>query len=279
MVHDATQGWRWLLDCIIRDGHEVQPRGRPTLEIVAHQTKINMQQPIMLDARRLLGYRFLVAEAAWIMSGDNRVDTISPFSKRISQFSDDGVTFFGAYGPKVVQQLPYVVDALMLDHDTRQAVINIWREAPPESKDIPCTLSHQFLLRNDEVLGPQLHLNTTMRSSDAWLGWPYDTFNGSMLAGLVCLHLRSLGKPVLPGTMTMTMGSSHLYEENVAEIMGWTTGTPSPSPPTLAFEPEDFNPLRFSSPEALIEHLWALAWQDRSRLQGSWLVRELLHDQ
>lgn len=271
---NTTFIWNWLLDDIVRGGQSVVPRGKPTLELLGHQTRISMKQPIVLDIRRKLGYRFMAAEAAWILAGDNRVETIKPFSKNIENFSDDGVTFFGAYGPKIVQQLPYVVDCLMKDKESRQAVINIWRETPPASKDVPCTLSQQFLLREHEIRGPELHVVTTMRSSDAWLGWPYDTFNASMLAGVVCLHLRDRGMPVLPGTLVFNMGSSHLYELQVNEVLGWKDRGLD-----MAFEPGDFNPLEFASPEALVEHLWALAHRDRSRLQGSWLVRELLHDQ
>ena len=55
-------------------------------------------------------------------------------------------------------------------------IINIWRENPRSSKDIPCTLSLQFFLReaSDQLW---LHTIATMRSNDAWLGVPYDTFN------------------------------------------------------------------------------------------------------
>lgn len=277
---NATIQWRTLLDLIIRHGESVVPRGRPTTELLAHQTWVGMKHPVVLDHRRKLGYRFMAAEAAWILSGDNRLETIKPFSRHIENFSDDGVTFFGAYGPKVVQQLPYVVDCLMKDPATRQAVINIWRETPGETKDVPCTLSHQFLIREHPVYGPQLNMVTTMRSSDAWLGWPYDTFNATMLAGVVCLHLRARGQAVLPGTLVFHMGSSHLYEPQVEEVIGWGIGVGQPpEAPRNVFEPDEFNPLQFASPEALVEHLWGLAHRDRERLQGSWLVRELLHDQ
>jgi thymidylate synthase len=56
--------------------------------------------------------------------------------KGITRFSDDGITFFGAYGPKIITQTSYIVNTLCNDQDSRQAVLSIWRENPKSSADI-----------------------------------------------------------------------------------------------------------------------------------------------
>lgn len=203
----ADDVWLQLLDRINRYGEPHSPRGKGTLEILGQQTVVDMRFPIVTVPDRKMGYRFMAAEAAWILSGDNRVSTISPFSRNISNFSDDGETFFGAYGPKIMDQLAYVVKTLEHDPDSRQAVINIWRENPPQSKDIPCSISVQFLIRNNK-----LHCQYTMRSSDAWLGWVYDVFNFSMLSGVVLIALGELFPQLELGFLTLTAGSQHLYD-------------------------------------------------------------------
>jgi thymidylate synthase len=187
------------------------PRGMKTYERIAQQLVIDMEQPVLTVRARKLGYKFMAAEAHWIMTGDNRVATIVPYSKEISQYSDDGVTYFGAYGPKFEQQIFHVVQTLTMDRDSRQAVINIWRESPPASKDIPCTLSLQWLIRNNA-----LHCIATMRSSDIHKGLPYDVFNFSMLSQYVRLALKENGvSSVVMGSLTMQLGSSHLYANTV----------------------------------------------------------------
>lgn len=184
-------------------------------EIVGAKSVVNMNYPTVTIPERGVGYKFMAAEAWWILSGRCDVDGIAPFSKEISKFSDDGSTFFGAYGPKVVQQLQYVVNTLKRDRDSRQAVINIWRENPPMSKDIPCTLSAQFLIREN-----RLHCIDTMRSSDAWLGWVYDVFNFSMLSAYVAIHLRQFPEfdGLELGNLILHMGSAHIYEKNLPAI-------------------------------------------------------------
>lgn len=203
--------WRRALYHLTHYGEQVSPRGKPSRELLGFQTRIPMWDPIVTVPERKLGYKFMIAEAYWILTGDNRVSTIAPYSKQISQFSDDGQVFFGAYGPKVEDQLEYVVKKLTEDPFSRQAVVNIWREKPPQTKDVPCTLSAQWFIRDG-----LLYCVDTMRSSDIILGWPYDIFNFSMLSvGLACL-LRQHGLEVGLGDLILTAGSQHLYEKDEA---------------------------------------------------------------
>lgn len=185
------------------------------MELMGNQTTVNMKFPVVLPKARKLGYKFMAAEAWWILTGQNTVSTIAPYSKQIVQFSDDGSYYHGAYGPKIVDQLSYVVESLVRDEFSRQAVINIWRESPKISKDIPCTVSLQFLIRHNRI-----NCIATMRSSDAWLGWPYDVFNFSMVSARVrelLLRMSPLQfKGLELGNLTLTAGSQHLYERNFA---------------------------------------------------------------
>jgi len=208
-VQDANSTWLALLYYISQYGIEARPRDMLVKERLGVQTRFSMQHPVVNNHERKIGRRFLAGEAWWILSGRNDVESISPYSSQIANFSDDGYAFFGAYGPKIVDQMTYVVGSLISDPDTRQAVINIWRESPRKSKDVPCTLSVQFLLRDGFLC-----VVDTMRSSDIWLGWPYDAFNFSMLGAYVALRLREVGIPVKLGDLIMNFGSSHLYERN-----------------------------------------------------------------
>lgn len=216
----ANKAWINLLDAITNGGTEEFPRGQRTLEIIGKTTKFDMSRPLINVANRKLGYKFLAAEAWWIINGSNRVDEIAPYSKMISNFSDDGITFRGAYGPKIVDQLPWVAEQLKNDPNTRQAVLMIWRERPGPSRDYPCTLGAQWILRKDDKGIQRLHCQVTMRSSDAWLGVPYDWFNFSMITAFLIAYMRTAYPEAFPetvelGNMTFTAGSQHLYEKHI----------------------------------------------------------------
>jgi thymidylate synthase len=241
--------WLGLLHEVIYSGRRIAPRGLPTYEIIGSQITVSATRPIVTVAGRKMGYRFLAAEAAWILSGDDRLKTIVPFSKRMADFSDDGITLFGSYGKKLVEQLEYVVRTLRTDPDSRQAVVNIWREIPPKTKDVPCTLSVQFLIREG-----RLHAVVSMRSSDVWLGVPYDIPSAAMMAAYVFLHLPDRCDLAL-GNVYQTAGSRHLYERDLDSAKRLIHGHLN----TTTYAPLDVS--EFERPQALIDHLWAFAHQ------------------
>jgi thymidylate synthase len=265
---NATEGWLTDLSRVVGQGLRVSPRGQSTLELVGFQSSpVDMSQPFLTSKPRKLGYRFMAAEAAWILSGDNRVETISPYSKEISNFSDDGKVFAGAYGPKVLDQIEYVVESLAKDRDTRQAVLTIWRENPGPSKDVPCTVSVQWLVRDG-----LLHCVDTMRSSDLWLGHPYDVVNFSMLSVMVAVELRDkFDVKVGLGSLFLQAGSKHVYERNLEgaklcldELVDFKSEFKRPDPgPTVSVD-------KFDCSEHLVEHLWTLADSGKILEQSSW---------
>jgi len=204
--------WLDALRDIIDNGDVVSPRGELTKEIQQRTIKVDTRRPVLRVPRRKLNYRFMAAEAFWILSGDDTVQGISKYNPNIAQFSDDGIKFFGSYGPKIISQLEYVLNKLDQDNDTRQAGLTIWRECPEKTKDVPCTVSIFFNIRNGK-----LNSNVFMRSNDVWLGMPYDVFNFSMLVHLVCAHLnkRNENTVIQPGNLFLTAASSHLYDRNI----------------------------------------------------------------
>ena len=206
----ATLVWYEILEQLVRDGEPSHPRGMAIKELMHYSATIDLRYPVIVSPTRDLSYKFMAAEAAWILSGDDQVATIAPYNKRIANYSDDGVKFFGAYGPSFIGQISYVVEALVKDPDTRQAVMTIWRPNPPATKDVPCTVAVQFYIRKGK-----LHCIDTMRSSDVWLGWVYDVFNFAMMTYWVRKRLKAAYNiDVELGTLTIQAGSQHLYEEN-----------------------------------------------------------------
>ena len=226
----ADLAWREHLREILLYGKPVSPRGQPTLEIL--QTKnivVDMARPLITSPARKLYNRFAVAEALWILSGDNRLEPLQRFIKDYDRFSDDGQTLFGAYGPPVASQIDYVVKALVDDRETRQAALTIWRQNPPRSRDVPCTIAAVFSIRDDK-----LHAHFMMRSSDAWLGIPNDLLCFAMIgAKVACLYNRhNFAHPVRLGALCVSMTSAHLYlrdQEKAEAVLA--------SPTAPSFEP------------------------------------------
>lgn len=209
----ASAVWLRALERVLDVGLPVTPRGKQTVELPQHTTIVDMHYPLVRCPARKLSVRFAAAEALWILAGDNRVEPLAKHAPMMREFSDDGVTLAGAYGPRIVEQLEYVIDKLIEDRDTRQAVMTIWKPCPPRSKDIPCTVALDFKIRNG-----RLNCHVFMRSSDIWLGLPYDTFSFSMITTYIACRYNGIIlpplEPVDPGTLYLTAASSHLYATN-----------------------------------------------------------------
>lgn len=197
-----------LLGKIITRGQAAKPREQSTHELIQNTVSIDMNMPVITVRERELDYAFMAAEAYWILNGERYLNH-PVLQKNLVKYSDNGLTMRGAYGPPFIQQLEYCADTLRRDRDSRQAVMTLWERNPRPSKDIPCTIGIQFLIR-----GVYLHTNVWMRSSDAWLGFPYDIFTFSMMTWLLNIHLNS-DNDIGLGMLNLTAGSQHLYERHL----------------------------------------------------------------
>ena len=146
------------------------------------------------------------------MSGSD-APWIFDYNERLVDYADNG-RLMGAYGPRLrrwhgtTDQLACALDALSGDPDTRRAVIQLY---DPEAdarghKDVPCTLGYRFFLRDG-----RLHMRTTMRSQDLWLGFCYDIFAATALHELMAGWL---GAQL--GSYTLCVDSLHLYAGDVS---------------------------------------------------------------
>ncbi len=204
-AEEFGQLWHNLLAQLCKERPQSQPRGMKTRERLSVQLILNKPlENILLNSHRNLSYRFMVAEWLWIWFGHDDVATIARYNPNIAQFSDNGIDFNGAYGKAIKPHWDRIVSCLTADPDSRQAVISIYKAPSAPTKDTPCTLTVQWLIRNS-----QLYTIVNMRSSDIWLGLPYDVFNFTMLTNILSAQLK-----LTLGTYVMNLGSSHLYEKD-----------------------------------------------------------------
>ncbi len=193
-----------VLDYVCGEGERVSPRGLATREV--RGASLLLTDPTCnLVTVKPLNIRFAVAEFLWILTGQNRLDLIKKFNSEIARYSDDDRHMSGAYGPPVADQLPWVIKQIEDQEDTRQALLTIWRPRPGPSADVPCTISMQFMLRNDA-----LEMVVYMRSNDLWLGFPYDLFVFTMIQRYVA---HAIGVPA--GPYHHHVGSLHVYERDL----------------------------------------------------------------
>lgn len=190
-----------------------------------------------------------IAETMWVLAGRNDIEFLSHYLPRAADFSDDGKTWRGGYGPRIrrwpgkpvgedylldVDQWAYCIDLLDGDHTSRRAVINLWDPAidTTPGKDLPCNDWLSFSSR----LG-SLDLHVAVRSNDVMWGW--SGINHYEWASLLEITAGLLG--VKPGALHFSITSLHLYEphfKKANEIVNSLVVMPEPRP-SPAFDPTE----------------------------------------
>lgn len=251
---------------LLYDGQHVDPRGLKTREIRGVQLVItDPRSRIPRLPVREFSLAYAMGELAWYLCGDDSLEFIKHYAPSYGKYSDDGKRLHGAYGPRIFSPrcgdcgLPttpqrcscgdggvgaqdrisiwdQVKQTLTRDPDSRQAVIPIFQPGDPGSKtkDMPCTLSLQFLMRDGK-----LDMVVNMRSNDLWFGGVYDIFCFTALQELMANEMDAY-----VGTYYHHAGSLHLYEKNAADVeatlnqASYEKGTKFKAPPAVIM-PED----------------------------------------
>jgi thymidylate synthase len=153
-----------------------------------------------------------LAETFWVLAGRNDVAWLQHYLPRVLDFSDDGITWRAAYGPRLrnwngVDQLKAVRELFIDERLTRRAVMSLYDPGHDfvASKDIPCHNWLHWLLRDG-----RLHLNLGIRSNDVIWGFSgINAFEWSILHEMMAYWIGAL-----PGEATFFASSFHLYDRH-----------------------------------------------------------------
>jgi thymidylate synthase len=151
-----------------------------------------------------------IGELFWIMSGTDVIDPfLSFFLPRAKDYSDDGATWRGGYGPRIYMdnQLQNAIDVFKTDGlYTRRSIISIYDsgiDSGVETKDLPCNNLIHFL-----VCDGKLNMNVVSRSSDVI--WGLFGINIAEWTFLQEYVAQMVGVPV--GTYTHFTSNLHIYD-------------------------------------------------------------------
>lgn len=207
-----------LSNLVVRSDVEVNKRTGVEVSVIPGGTSFKLD---LSDGRlpvcglRRLYPRSAAAEVAWFLGGSRDVRWLSKYAPLWDKFvEDDGITIDAAYGYRWRKhfgrdQIHHAVDALQRDSSDRRVYVSAWDPGydglgAEGQKNVPCPVGFTLSVVNEE-----LHSTLMIRSSDVFVGLPYDVMGHALLMDAigVCLDLDL-------GTMQVSLAHPHLYEKH-----------------------------------------------------------------
>lgn len=169
--------------------------------------------------------RSAAAEVAWYLMGEQEASFIRKYAPMWDKFieplylhphtgEDVPMGVKAAYGYRWRQhfgrdQIRLAIDALRKDPSDRRVYVSAWDPAEDGlgelgQRNVPCPAAFTF-----SITGGELHSSLFIRSSDLFVGLPYDAMGHALLMDAVAQELR-----VRPGIMHLTMAHAHLYDSH-----------------------------------------------------------------
>jgi len=152
------------------------------------------------------------AEIAWFLMGTRDVGWLQQHAKIWDKFiEDDHRTVENAYGYRwrkhfARDQIERAITTLLDDQSSRQVVVCTWDPSTDglgeQSKNFPCPT--HFTLN---VVGGRLHSALFLRSSDVFVGLPYDVMSHAFLMDMFATELG-----LKLGVLHVTLAHAHLYQ-------------------------------------------------------------------
>lgn len=190
----------------------IDSRNGPVKEILCPNILIkNPRNRMAFNPIRKWNLSYAMIEAIMLFQNVNDLKFFSYQNKNMVNYSDDGLTLYGAYGSRVAQYIPDIINKLINDKNSRQASITVLQnyDVAKNTKDMPCTLSLQFLVRDN-----QLNMIVNMRSNDIFLGLPYDIFMFTTMQEIMFNTLKDFISGLKLGWYLHRPASLHLYQDN-----------------------------------------------------------------
>lgn len=235
-----------LLQDILDKGVQKGDRtGTGTLSVFGRQYRHDLADGFPLLTTKKLHLKSIINELIWFLNGGTNTRWLKENGVSIW---DEWATEEGDLGPLYgaqwtawptrdggsINQIDYVVDCLRNNPDSRRILFHGWNveylpnEGASPQENVregrmalpPCHLLYQFY-----VAGGRLSAQLYIRSSDSFLGLPYNTASLAVLTMMLAQQC-----DLKPGEIIITTGDSHLYSNHLDQVREQLSREPRPLP-------------------------------------------------
>lgn len=231
-THPEYQYLKLIAD-ILKDGRSKPSRGIHDLKVIfGYQIRFDMRQGFPLLTTKKMPFKILLHEMFWFISGTSSVDYLHEHNiKYWDGFLDEKNDLGRVYGVQwrhwrrpdgtEFDQLQWAIDEIKNNPNSKAIIVNAWNAGElKEMRLPPCHTMFQF-----DVTGGKLRMHLYQRSSDVFLGLPFNIAQYSMLLHMVA-HLTGLEAREL----IISIGNAHLYKNHLEPAKELVVRKPKPLP-------------------------------------------------
>ena len=223
-----------LLKDVLESGTQKGDRtGTGTTSVFGRQIRHDLSKGFPLLTTKKLHFKSIANELIWFLNGDTNNNWLNENGVKIW---DEWALEDGSLGPiygaqwtawptkegGTINQIDYVIDTLKNNPNSRRILFHGWNVeylpdetvSPHENVQNgkmalpPCHLLYQFYVANGKLSG-QLYI----RSSDIFLGLPYNIASLSLLVHMLCQQC-----DLEPGEVIVSFGDLHAYSNHMEQI-------------------------------------------------------------
>ncbi|KKC46416.1 thymidylate synthase [Paenibacillus sp. D9] len=222
-----------LLQDILDNGTERSDRtGTGTIAVFGRQLRFDLSKGFPLVTTKRVHVKSIIHELLWFLSGDTNIRYLQENGVRIwNEWADENGDLGPVYGSQwrawegkdgnVHDQIRRVVDSIRTNPDSRRHMVSAWNVAEVDNMKLPpCHFVFQF-----QVAAGKLNCMFTMRSSDTFLGLPFNIAQYAMLT-----HMIAQQCDLEPGELIYSGGDVHIYSNHLEQVKLQLTREPYPLP-------------------------------------------------
>lgn len=223
-----------LLTDVLENGSVKGDRtGTGTISVFGRQYRHDLSKGFPLLTTKKLHFKSIVNELIWFLSGDTNIKWLNENGVKIwNEWATEEGDLGPVYGKQwtawptkdggTINQIDYVVNALKTNPNSRRILFHGWnveylpdeKVSPQENAENgkvalpPCHLLYQFY-----VVDNKLSAHLFIRSSDSFLGLPYNT------ASLACLtHMLAQQCDMGVGEIVISLSDVHIYSNHMEQV-------------------------------------------------------------
>lgn len=194
-------------------GKQCSPRGMKVVEVENFMYNLPPYVRFTNFSSRNMNLSYLKREFLWYLRGDQFDLSICDHAQIWKNIVTPQGLINSNYGHYIFNLggFDWVVEELSQDKDSRRASITILNRSHlvPGNKDVPCTYSLNFRIRDNE-----LNMTVHMRSQDAIFGMTNDAACFSLIHEMMYVTMRETYPELQYGIYTHVVDSFHVYERH-----------------------------------------------------------------